>query len=163
MGQIIISYQIFWLSSLPHYNEPRQRPSESFDTRKMGIDWVKPSFTTSSPNPPLNNLHVAITELAFLPTWREEEEAEEGRKKRRDRGKIVLRFLDAGSPKRVPHRFQGPSCIPEHFPSPLFANYMVAPYWLASRSFLRPIRASPPTHCLMRELYKNCQNPIQTL
>jgi hypothetical protein len=45
---------------------------------------------------------------------------------------------------------------PKHFSTSLFINHMVTPCRLLSRSFLHPITTSPPTHCLMWELYKSC-------
>jgi hypothetical protein len=50
----------------------------------MATDSVKPGFTSSSPNPPLNLLHPAvIIELPFLSIWGDkEEEKREGRKQK---------------------------------------------------------------------------------
>jgi hypothetical protein len=49
-----------------------------------------------------------------------EKQKKEGRHEETE--KTVPYVLDVRSPKIFLHLFQGPSCIPEHFPSPIFAN-----------------------------------------
>jgi hypothetical protein len=41
--------------------------------------------------------------------------------------------------------------LPEHCSSPISTNRMDDPYWLASRSSVQPITASPPTNFLLQE------------
>jgi hypothetical protein len=41
----------------------------------------------------------------------------------------------------------------------IFTNHMVIPYRSASCSSVHPNMASPPTQCLMQELFNNCQPP----
>jgi hypothetical protein len=39
----------------------------------------------------------------------------------------------------------------------------LAPYWIESRSSVRPITAEPPTHGPLPDLYKGFRNPSRTI